>query len=189
VVNRRCTGRECTDQLATYREIGGVLVTSASALFLFVIAFANLIVLRGCTGRFAWSNVAATSRKRRLTPYSSSEARLFKPLFRFVSKSWHFYPICLYLHLASRPNLRKLATSRCVGPVAPVFVTPASAVSSTANSSIRGVSPIRVRRSSPSSVARPRKQASTRTFRFGRMRYAKIGPKNRCEIQISGISE
>src|SRR3981189_3133226 len=36
-----------TDQFAAYREIGGVLGTSASALFLFAIATANLIVLGG----------------------------------------------------------------------------------------------------------------------------------------------
>src|ERR1700732_805271 len=35
------------DQLTSYREIGGVIGTSASALFLFIIAIANLIVLRG----------------------------------------------------------------------------------------------------------------------------------------------
>jgi high-affinity nickel-transport protein len=36
-----------TDQFAAYREIGAVLETSASALFLFAIATANLIVLGG----------------------------------------------------------------------------------------------------------------------------------------------
>src|SRR3984893_11024941 len=36
-----------TDEFAAYREIGGVIGTSASALFLFIIAMANLVVLRG----------------------------------------------------------------------------------------------------------------------------------------------
>jgi hypothetical protein len=36
-----------SDEFAAYREIGGVIGTSASALFLFMIAIANLVVLRG----------------------------------------------------------------------------------------------------------------------------------------------
>src|SRR5246500_590138 len=40
------TANALSDQLASYRAIGGVVGTSASALFLFIIAIANLIVLR-----------------------------------------------------------------------------------------------------------------------------------------------
>jgi len=40
------TAHAMTDKFAAYRAIGGVLGTSASALFLFVIAIANLVVLR-----------------------------------------------------------------------------------------------------------------------------------------------
>src|ERR1700732_1110557 len=41
------TAHALSDELASYRVIGGVIGTSASALFLFIIAIANLIVLRG----------------------------------------------------------------------------------------------------------------------------------------------
>src|SRR6202051_2276085 len=41
------TANALSDKLASYRAIGGVIGTSASALFLFIIAIANLIVLRG----------------------------------------------------------------------------------------------------------------------------------------------
>src|SRR3984957_13152926 len=41
------TANVLSDELAAYRDIGGVVGTSASALFLFIIAIANLIVLRG----------------------------------------------------------------------------------------------------------------------------------------------
>src|SRR6201990_2357442 len=42
------TASALSDQLASYREIGGVVGTSASALFLFIIAIANRIVLSRC---------------------------------------------------------------------------------------------------------------------------------------------
>src|ERR1035438_6536399 len=41
------TASALTDKLVSYREIGGIVGTSASALFLFIIAVANLLVLRG----------------------------------------------------------------------------------------------------------------------------------------------
>src|ERR1700744_932832 len=41
------TANAVSGELAGYREIGGIIGTSASALFLLLIAIANLIVLRG----------------------------------------------------------------------------------------------------------------------------------------------
>src|ERR1700730_13252026 len=41
------TTNPLSDKLVSYREIGGLIGTSASALFLFIIALANLLVLRG----------------------------------------------------------------------------------------------------------------------------------------------
>src|SRR5271166_3080435 len=91
-----------TDEFTTYREIGGIIGTSASALFLFVIAIANLIVLRGVYGAFR------RVRRGEQVPEEDIDAvlqqrgwlaRLFRPLFRFVSKSWHLYPIGLLFAL------------------------------------------------------------------------------------------
>ena len=52
------TANALSDKLAAYREIGGIVGTSASALFLFLIAIANLIVLRGVYRPFGWSSAA-----------------------------------------------------------------------------------------------------------------------------------
>jgi high affinity Mn2+ porin len=91
-----------TDRFAPYREIGGIIGTSASALFLFVIAIANLIVLHGVYQAFR------RIRRGEQVPEEDIDAvlqqrgwlaRLFKPLFRFVSKSWHLYPIGLLFAL------------------------------------------------------------------------------------------
>jgi len=96
------TTNALNDKLATYREIGGMIGTSASALFLFIIAIANLIVLRGVYrafrlvergNKFSEEDIDALLQQRGWL------ARLFTPLFRFVSQSWHLYPIGLLFAL------------------------------------------------------------------------------------------
>src|ERR1700688_4333643 len=91
-----------TDEFVAYREIGGVLGTSASALFLFVIAMANLIVLRGVYQAFQQVKRGELVREEDIDAVLQQRgwlARLFRPLFRFVSKSWHLYPIGLLFAL------------------------------------------------------------------------------------------
>jgi nickel/cobalt transporter (NiCoT) family protein len=96
------TANVLSDKLVSYREIGCVIGTAASALFLFVIAIANLIVLRGVYRAFRRvgrgdsmtdEDIDALLRQRGWL------ARLFRPLFRFVSESWHLYPIGLLFAL------------------------------------------------------------------------------------------
>ena len=96
------TANALRDELVSYREIGGILGTSASALFLFLIAVANLIVLRGVYRAFR-----LVERHEKVTEEDIDAllhqrgwlARLFRPLFRFVSQSWHLYPIGLLFAL------------------------------------------------------------------------------------------
>ncbi len=96
------TASALSDQLAAYREIGGIIGTSASALFLFLIAVANIFVLRGVYRAFrlverghgvTQQDIDALLQQRGFL------ARLFRPLFRFVSQSWHLYPIGLLFAL------------------------------------------------------------------------------------------
>jgi len=78
------------------REIGGIIGTLVSTLFLFGIAIVNLIVLR--------SIYLAFLRVRRGEPYVEEDfdlllgsrgflARLFRPVFRMIRSSWHMYPL------------------------------------------------------------------------------------------------
>jgi high-affinity nickel-transport protein len=78
------------------RNIGGVIGTLVSTLFLFVIAIVNLVVLRSVFNAFA--------RVRRGEPYVEEDfdlllgnrgllARLFRPMFRIITRSWHMYPL------------------------------------------------------------------------------------------------
>ncbi len=88
--------RSLTDQLAAYRDIGGVIGTSASALFLLVIAIANMIVLAGLVRAFRRVGDGGTLHEddiEELLRQRGWLARLFRPLFRLVSRSWHLFPV------------------------------------------------------------------------------------------------
>lgn len=84
------------NRLEEFHDVGGVIGTAVSALFLLVIGIANLFILKAI-----W---AAFSRARRgeklvdedldaLLAGRGLVARIFRPLFGIVSRSWHMYPI------------------------------------------------------------------------------------------------
>ena len=79
-----------------YRSIGGLIGTSVSALFLLAIALVNLIILRSVYATF--------TRVRRGEPYVDEDldlllssrgflARIFRPVFAMIRRSWHMYPL------------------------------------------------------------------------------------------------
>jgi high-affinity nickel-transport protein len=84
------------DRFAGLREIGNLIGTSASALFLFAIAAANLVVLRGVYHAFRRARAGHEICEDDLELLLAQRgwlARLFRPLFRLVSRSWHLFPI------------------------------------------------------------------------------------------------
>jgi len=96
------TANALSDELVSYRAIGGVVGTSASALFLFIIAIANLVVLRGVYRAFRLAergDIVSEEDVDALLHQRGWLARLFRPLFRFVSHSWQLYPIGLLFAL------------------------------------------------------------------------------------------
>ncbi len=79
-----------------YKEIGGIIGTLVSALFLFAIALMNLIIL--------WSIYRAWRKLRNGGTYIDDDfdmllanrgflARIFRPLFRVITRSLHMYPL------------------------------------------------------------------------------------------------
>lgn len=83
-------------RLDSFRNIGGVIGTLVSAFFLFAIAIVNLIVLRSIYRAFV--------RFRRGEPYVEDDfdmllgdrgllSRLFRPMFKLITRSWHMYPL------------------------------------------------------------------------------------------------
>jgi high-affinity nickel-transport protein len=96
------TANAVTDRFSAYRAIGGIIGTSASALFLFAIAIANLMVLRGVYRAFRLAERGGDVTEEHVDALLQQRgwlARLFRPLFRFVSKSWHLFPIGLLFAL------------------------------------------------------------------------------------------
>ena len=79
-----------------FKAIGSVISTSASAFFLLAIAAANILILASI-----WRSFQAVKRGARLGEEDFDIllnsrgllARLFRPLFRMVSRSWHLFPI------------------------------------------------------------------------------------------------
>jgi nickel/cobalt transporter (NiCoT) family protein len=117
-----------------FREIGGVIGTLVSAGFLFVIAAINLIVLK--------SVVATFRRVRRGERYDEEDfnlllanrgllARIFKPMFRLITRGWHMYPLGVLFGLgfdtASEIGLLGVSTTQASHgvPIWSIMVFPA----------------------------------------------------------------
>ncbi len=85
-----------------FREIGGVIGTSVSALFLFAISIANIVILISVYRVFA-----AVRRGDRLIEDDLHDvlaqrgllARMLRSLFGIITKSWHMYPLGLLFGL------------------------------------------------------------------------------------------
>ncbi|KVF70911.1 HoxN/HupN/NixA family nickel/cobalt transporter [Burkholderia diffusa] len=75
---------------------GGVISTSVSAFFLLVLAAANLLILISVYRTFRAARRGETIVDADLDMLMNQRgvlARLFRPLFRLVSRSWHLYPV------------------------------------------------------------------------------------------------
>jgi high-affinity nickel-transport protein len=80
----------------SFRQVGGVISTCVSSLFLFIIAAINLFVLRSVYRSFR--DVRAGGRYveadfQQLLDQRGLLARLFRPMFRLVTRSWHMLPL------------------------------------------------------------------------------------------------
>jgi high-affinity nickel-transport protein len=84
------------DRFLAFKSVGSVIGTTASAVFLLAIAIINLVVLHG-----VW---ASFRRVRRGEPVAEHElnlllsgrgllARIFRPLFRMITRSWQMFPV------------------------------------------------------------------------------------------------
>jgi nickel/cobalt transporter (NiCoT) family protein len=83
-------------RLDAVRNVASVIGTLVSVFFLFAIAIVNVVVLRSIYRAFV--------RVRRGEPYVEEDfdmllggrgllSRLFRPMFRMISRSWHMYPL------------------------------------------------------------------------------------------------
>jgi high-affinity nickel-transport protein len=87
---------QVSERFDDLKAFGDIFGTLASALFLFLLAAFNIIVLIS-----VWRTFQAVKRGERFSEDDFDMllnsrgflARLFRPLFRIVSKSWHMFPI------------------------------------------------------------------------------------------------
>lgn len=90
------TAATLKDHFEAFKAVGGVIGTSVSALFLLVIALMNLVILRSIYQ--AWRHVRQGGAYveedfNLLLADRGFMARIFRPLFRLISRSWHLYPL------------------------------------------------------------------------------------------------
>ena len=87
---------ELTSRFDSMKAVGGIISASASALFLFAVACVNVLVLVSVYRTF--------QAVKRGEPFAADDfdillnsrgflARIFRPLFRLVTKSWHMLAI------------------------------------------------------------------------------------------------
>ncbi len=79
-----------------FKAVGGIIGTGVSALFLFAIAAANVVVLRAVWRTFQHVRRGGSYVDEDLDLLLNSRgllARLFRPLFRLITRSWHMAPL------------------------------------------------------------------------------------------------
>jgi nickel/cobalt transporter (NiCoT) family protein len=83
-------------QFVAFKEVGGIVGTLVSALFLFVIALVNLSVLRSVYATFKSVRAGEPYNAEHLDVLLSGRGILpsvLRPLFRLISSGWHMYPL------------------------------------------------------------------------------------------------
>jgi high-affinity nickel-transport protein len=89
-------GTALQDRFEDWKSVGNVIGTSISALFLFGIAAANFVILLGVWK--TWRHVRAGGQYVEedfdlLLNSRGLLARLFRPVFGMVTRSWHMFPL------------------------------------------------------------------------------------------------
>jgi high-affinity nickel-transport protein len=109
-------------RFADFKSIGSVIGTGASAFFLLAIAGINLVILRGVWKSFRRARRGEAVAEQELDLLLSGRgllARLFRPLFRMVSRSWQMFPVGFLFGLgfdtATEISLFAVAASQASG--------------------------------------------------------------------------
>jgi high-affinity nickel-transport protein len=89
-------------RFAPFKDVGGLIGTSISALFLFAIAIANMFILGGVYRTFQRVKRGGSLVEDDLDMLLAGcgfLGRVFRPLFRFIRASWQMYPLGLLFGL------------------------------------------------------------------------------------------
>lgn len=96
------TATALSADLASWHDVGGMIGTSVSALFLLAIAVMNLFILASVYRAFHRVKNGGTYGEEELDLLLSGGgilARIFRPLFGMIRKGWHMYPLGLLFGL------------------------------------------------------------------------------------------
>jgi nickel/cobalt transporter (NiCoT) family protein len=116
------------------QEVGGLIGTAVSATFLIVIGLINLVVLIDIYRMFRRVARGGTYDEETLEDFLNNRgllARLFRPMLRLISRSWHLYPLGVLFGLgfdtASEVALLGLAATSGAShiPVVYILILPA----------------------------------------------------------------
>ena len=83
-------------ELPGFQAVGGVIGTSISAVFLFLIAALNLLILVDIVKTFRTVTRGGAYNEQKIEEFLAQRGllgRFFRPLFRFVRESWLMYPV------------------------------------------------------------------------------------------------
>jgi high-affinity nickel-transport protein len=120
--------------IPSMREIGSLIGTSVSAVFLIVIGLINLVVLLDVYRMFRRVSAGGEYDEETLDEYLTNRgllARLLRPALRMIRKSWHMYPLGILFGLgfdtASEVALLGLAATSGANhlPVVLILILPA----------------------------------------------------------------
>jgi len=107
-----------------FKSIGSAIGTGASAFFLLAIAVINLVIVRGVWQSFLKARRGEPVAEQELDLLLSGRgflARIFRPLFRMVSRSWQMFPVGFLFGLgfdtATEISLFAVAASQASGGV------------------------------------------------------------------------
>jgi high-affinity nickel-transport protein len=84
------------NQFGIFQSVGGVIGTLVSALFLLAIAIMNIVILATVYRTFQRVKAGAPYLDEDLNILLAGRgllARLFRPMFRMIRRSWHMYPL------------------------------------------------------------------------------------------------
>ena len=120
--------------IPTLSEIGSLIGTAVSAIFLLVIGAINLVVLIDIYRMFRKVSAGGAYDEETLEDFLNNRgllARLFRPALRMIRKSWHMYPLGVLFGLgfdtASEVALLGLAATSGANhvPIAYILILPA----------------------------------------------------------------
>src|SRR6059058_2541702 len=90
------TATAIQQNIPQYQSIGGLIGTTVSAIFLFIIAIINLLVLWEIFQTFRKVKNGGEYDDQTLDEFLNQRGlmgRFFRPLIKIITKSWHMYPL------------------------------------------------------------------------------------------------